>query len=165
MSFDLKVIKVGLAITLLSLILSVGMGIAFGANEELFKNYISKNVELNPQVHDKKSTSKIWRYAQRVHFHAGGIAAYSLALLLIILLSKMKDSYKKLSSTLIGLGTLYPLAWFSIFMLAPHIGRGAAKHHILTESIVYISVGSFVVGFVILLGSLFFDSFNENKQN
>ncbi len=163
MTFDLKVIKIGLAITLLSLIFSVGMGVVFGANEKVFKNYISTNIELNPQVHDKKSESKIWRYAQRAHFHAGGIAAYSLALLLIILFSKMKDSYKKLSSTLIGVGTLYPFAWLTIFMLAPHIGRDAAKHHILTESIVYVSMAGFTVGLVILLGSLFFNSFNTDK--
>ncbi|PLY07035.1 MAG: hypothetical protein C0625_07520 [Arcobacter sp.] len=163
LSVDLKVIKVGLLITLLSLIFSIGMGITFGAKEEVFKNYISKNVAMYPEVHDKKSTAKIWRYAQRAHFHAGGIASYSLALLLIILLSKMKDSYKRLSSTLIGIGTLYPFAWYSIYVMAPIIGRGAAKHHILTESIVYISVGSVIIGTVILFGSLFFNTFNEEK--
>ena len=164
LSINLKVIRIGLLITLLSLMFGIGMGIVFGAKEEIFKNYISKNVAMYPEVHDKKSISKIWRYAQRAHFHAGGIASYSLALLLIILLSQMKDSYKKLSATLIGIGTLYPLSWLLIYIMAPMIGRSAAKHHILTESIVYISVGSFVVGFAILMGSLFFNSFNEENK-
>jgi hypothetical protein len=163
MSFDFKAIKIGLLITLLSLIFSVGIGVVFGANEKVFKDYISKNIEMNQSLHDEQSSSKIWRYAQRSHFHAGGIAAYSLALLLIILFSKMKDSYKKLSSIMIGLGTLYPLSWFVMFLMAPHIGREAAKHNLLTESIVYISMVGFVVGLVILMGSLFFNSFNEEK--
>ena len=164
LNVDLKVIKIGLLITLMSLVFGVGMGIVFGANEKVFKNYISKNIELNPTVHDEKSKSKIWRYAQRAHFHAGGIAAYSLALLLIILLSKMKDSYKRLSSTLIGIGSLYPLAWLIIFLMAPHVGRDAAKHNILTESIVYGTVGAFVIGLGILLASLFLNKFNVEQN-
>ena len=88
-NFDLKVIKIGLLITLLSLIFVIGLGIAFGAKEEVFKNYISEKIQANPTVHDDKSKDKIWRYVQRAHFHSAGIAAYSLALLLIILVSKM----------------------------------------------------------------------------
>ena len=160
---DLKVIKIGLLITLISLIFGVAMGVGFGANEKLFKNYISKNIELNKEVHDDKSQSKIWRYAQRAHFHASGIAAYSLALLLIILFSKMKESNKKLSSTLIGIGSLYPLSWFVMFLMAPHVGRDIAKHNILTESIVYLSVGGFLIGLLMILGSLFFNKFNNEN--
>ncbi|WP_428023382.1 hypothetical protein [Arcobacter sp.] len=163
LSIDLKVIKIGLLITLMSLVFGIGMGIVFGANEDMVKNYISKNIAENPTVHDEKSKAKIWRYAQRAHFHASGIAAYSLALLLIILLSKMKDSMKTLSSIFIGLGTLYPLSWFCMFLLAPIIGRSAAHNHILTESIVYVSVGAFCLGLFMIFASLCFNMFNQKN--
>ena len=163
LNIDLKVIKIGLLITLLSLVFGIGLGIVFGAKEEVFKNYISQNIQENPTVHDDKSKDKICRYVQRAHFHSTGIAAYSLALLLIILVSKMKENAKRLSSTLIGVGTLYSFSWYLMFYLAPTIGRDAAHSHILTESIVYISTGAFLIGLFMIFGSLFFDMFNEEK--
>lgn len=163
LNIDLKVIKIGLLITLLSLVFGIGLGIVFGAKEEVFKNYISQNIQENPTVHDDKSKDKIWRYVQRAHFHSTGIAAYSLALLLIILVSKMKENAKRLSSTLIGVGTLYSFSWYLMFYLAPIIGRDAAHSHILTESIVYISTGAFLIGLFMIFASIFFDMFNEEK--
>lgn len=163
LNIDLKVIKIGLLITLLSLVFGIGLGIVFGAKEEVFKNYISQNIQENPTVHDDKSKDKIWRYVQRAHFHSTGIAAYSLALLLIILVSKMKENAKRLSSTLIGVGTLYSFSWYLMFYLAPTIGRDAAHSHILTESIVYISTGAFLIGLFMIFASIFFDMFNEEK--
>ena len=163
LNIDLKVIKIGLLITLLSLVFGIGLGIVFGAKEEVFKNYISQNIQENPTVHDDKSKDKIWRYVQRAHFHSTGIAAYSLALLLIILVSKMKENAKRLSSTLIGVGTLYSFSWYLMFYLAPTVGRDAAHSHILTESIVYISTGAFLIGLFMIFASIFFDMFNEEK--
>lgn len=163
LDFDLKVIKIGLLITLLSLLFGIGLGIVFGAKEEVFKNYISQNIAANPTLHDEKSKDKIWRYVQRAHFHSTGIAAYSLALLLIILVSKMKTSAKTFSSTFIGIGTLYPLSWYLMFYLAPKIGRDAAHSHILTEGIVYISTGAFLIALYMIFSSIFFNKFNEIK--
>ena len=161
LNIDLKVIRVGLLITLFTLIFGTGLGIVFGAKEEVFKNYISENIQANPTVHDDKSKDKIWRYVQRAHFHSSGIAAYSLALLLIILVSKMKDSMKSFSATMIGVGTLYSFAWYLMFYLAPIIGRDAAHNHILTESIVYISTGAFLIGLFMIFANIFFDMFSQ----
>ena len=163
LNIDLKVIKIGLLITLLSLLFGIGLGIVFGAKEEVFKNYISQNIQANPTLHDDKSKDKIWRYVQRAHFHSAGIASYSLALLLIILVSKMKTNAKSFSSTMIGIGTLYPLSWYLMFYLAPQIGRDAAHNHILTESIVYISTSAFLIGLFMIFSSIFLDKFNEIK--
>ena len=163
LNIDLKVIKIGLLITLLSLLFGIGLGIVFFSNLEVFKNYISQNIQANPTLHDDKSKDKIWRYVQRAHFHSAGIASYSLALLLIILVSKMKTNAKSFSSTMIGIGTLYPLSWYLMFYLAPQIGRDAAHNHILTESIVYISTGAFLIGLFMIFSSIFLDKFNEIK--
>ena len=163
LNIDLKVIKIGLLITLLSLLFGIGLGVVFGAKEEVFKNYISQNIQANPTLHDDKSKDKIWRYVQRAHFHSAGIASYSLALLLIILVSKMKTNAKSFSSTMIGIGTLYPLSWYLMFYLAPQIGRDAAHNHILTESIVYISTSAFLIGLFMIFSSIFLDKFNQIK--
>lgn len=163
LNIDLKVIKVGLLITLFTLIFGTGLGIVFGAKEEVFKNYISENIQANPTVHDDKSKDKIWRYVQRAHFHSSGIAAYSLALLLIILVSKMRNSMKSFSATMIGIGTLYSFSWYTMFYLAPLIGRDAAHSHILTESIVYLSTGAFLIGLFMIISNVFFNLFSEEE--
>ena len=164
LSLDLKVIRVGLLITLFTLIFGTGRGIAFGVKEEVFKSYISENIQANPTVHDEKSKDKIWRYVQRAHFHSSGIAAYSLALLLIILVSKMKNSMKSFSATMIGISTLYSFSWYLMFYLAPLIGRDAAHNHILTESIVYISTGAFFIGLFMVISNIFFDMFSSRED-
>ena len=126
---ELQKVKIGLALVLLGLAFGVGMGISFGVNEDAYKNYIAEQVQAHPQVHDEKSKDKIWRYAQRAHFHATGIAAFSLGLIILVMFSGMKAGLKTVSAILIGLSGFYPLSWLSMFMLAPAIGRDPAHEN------------------------------------
>ncbi len=155
-SVNLYPVRIGLRITLLLLVFGIGMGIAFGIFEDSFKDYIAQGIAANPDLHDQKSSSKIWRYAQRAHFHATGIGAFSLVLILLVLFSNLKDSLKSKTSMLISLIGLYPLAWFTMFWLSPSLGREAAHGHIITEIFTYIGTGGLLLGLVILLGNLFF---------
>lgn len=143
-------IRPGLALVMLTLIFGIVMGIGFGVNENYFKDAIAEGISANPTAHDGKSQAKIWRYAQRAHFHASGIAAFSIGLLLLLGATQLKSTVKKMTSVLIGLGGLYPLSWLSMFILAPAIGRSAAHSHIITETLTYIGVGSLLVGLLIL---------------
>ena len=163
MSVELSNIKAGLAIVLLGLFFSVALGISFGVNEDVYKNYVSDGIAAHPEVHDAKSKDKIWRYAQRTHFHAGGISAFCLGLILLVMFSDMKPQLKRVSSVLIGLGSFYPLAWLSMFFLAPSIGRGAAHEHILTKSLTFIGVGGILLGSFFLLGNLFLGLFKDRN--
>jgi hypothetical protein len=131
------------------------MGISFGVNEDMYKDRIAEQVLANPEVHDAASKDKIWRYAQRAHFHATGIAAFSMGLIILLMFSDMKTGMKKVSSLLIGLGGFYPLAWFSMYILAPTIGRGPAHHHVMTEMFTYVGVGGLVLGALMLFANLF----------
>jgi len=149
-------VRIGLRITLLLLIFGIGMGIAFGVFEDSFKDYIAQGIAANPELHDQKSQSKIWRYAQRAHFHATGIGAFSLVLMLLVLFSSLKDSLKATASVLISLVGLYPLAWFTMFWLSPSLGRSAAHGHIVTELLTYIGTGGLLLGLAILIGNMFF---------
>ena len=161
---DLKPVKFGLGITLLLLVFGIGMGIAFGVAEDGFKDFIAQGIAANPAVHDDNSATKIWRYAQRAHFHATGIGAFSLVLIVLVLLSSLKRSMKTVASTFIGLVGLYPLAWFSMFLLSPALGRSAAHHHIITESLTYIGTGGLLLGLALLLGNLFLGLFQDSQE-
>ena len=157
----MQTVKEGLGLVLLGLAFGVGMGIVFGINEDVFKDYITQGIAANPEVHDAKSAGKIWRYAQRAHFHATGIAGFSLGLLILIMASEMIPGYKKVSSVFLGLGSLYPFSWMAMFVLAPSIGRGPAHDHFLTEICAYTGVGRLVLGGSILCANLFLGFFRE----
>ena len=162
MNIDLSDIKIGLFLVLFGLAFGILMGIGFGANESAFENYIAQGVSAHPEVHDAKSQGKIWRYAQRAHFHANGIAAFSIGLLLLVAASNLNRKMKKTSSILIGLGSLYPLAWLTMFLLSPSLGREAAHGHIVTELFTFTGVVTLVAGFAILSGNLFLGLFSDD---
>ena len=164
MSGELQTVRVGLAIVMLGLFFGIGMGISFGVNEDAYKDFVAEGIAAHPEVHDAKSQDKIWRYAQRAHFHAGGIAAFCLGLIILVVLSDLRSGYKVVSSILIGLGSFYPLAWFSMFFLAPSIGRGPAHEHLLTKLFTFIGTGGILLGSLFLLANLFLGFFREQSS-
>lgn len=164
MNLQLAAIKPGLALVILGLVFGIALGVGFGVNEDAFKDFISNGIAAHPEVHDAKSQDKIWRYAQRAHFHSTGIAAFSIGLLLLTAVSSMGRAARKATSILIGLGFLYPFAWMSMFLLAPSIGRGAAHSHIATELFTYIGVGGLVIGLLVLVGNIFFGFLAESSE-
>lgn len=164
MSTELSIVKAGLAIVLLGLFFNIGLGVTFGVNEDVFKDYVAEGIAAHPELHSETSQDKIWRYAQRAHFHAGGIAAFCLALIILLMYSDLKSPLKKISSILIGLGSFYPLAWLSMFFLSPSIGRGAAHDHLLTELFTYIGVGGLLIGSFLLVANLFLGFFKQNTD-
>jgi len=163
MPTELSAIKVGLAIVLLGLFFSVALGISFGVNEDVYKNYVAEGIAAYPEIHDEKSKDKIWRYAQRTHFHAGGVSTFCLGLIILIMLSDLRRNLKPVTSVLIGLGSFYPLAWLSMFFLAPSIGRGAAHEHILTKLFTFVGVGGILLGSFFLLANLFLGFFKDQE--
>jgi len=165
LNIQLAVIKPGLALVFLGLAFGIGLGAGFGLNEDAFKDFVAEGIVAHPDVHDTKSQDKIWRYAQRAHFHATGIAAFSIGLLLLVFVSDMGQRLKKATSILIGLGFLYPFAWLTMFFLAPSMGRSAAHSHIVTELFTYIGVGGLIVGILILASNIFFGFLTERSKS
>ena len=161
MNEELGIVKAGLAMVLLGLMFGIALGVTFGVNEDGVKGFITEGIAAHPEVHDEKSKTKIWRYAQRAHFHATGISAYSLGLIILVMFSSMKRKIKSATSILIGLSSFYPLSWFVMFLVAPSIGREPAHHHYLTELFTYLGVGGLVTGMLLLIGNLFFGLLGE----
>ena len=162
MNQEIKKVKLGLFLVMLTLVFGISLGAGFGIAEDTVKSYISNGVSAHPTIHDANSNSKIWRYAQRAHFHATGIAAFSIGLIVLVMFSSLKDCWKKYTAILIGVGGLYPLSWFSMFVLAPSIGRNAAHHHIITEVLAYCGVGGLLLGITILSANLFLGMFQND---
>ena len=156
MTIDISAVKAGLAIVLIVLFVNVAMGISFGVNEDAYKDYVAEGVAAHPNLHDEASEEKIWRYAQRTHFHAGGIAAFCLGLIVLVMFSDLTRRLQKVSSILIGLGGVYPLAWLSMFFLAPTIGRDPAHEHILTKLLTFVGIAGLLLGSFFLVANLFF---------
>jgi hypothetical protein len=158
-------IKPGLVLVMLGLLFGIGLGVFFGANEAFFETYIAQGIAAHPELHDAKSAEKIWRYALRAHFHSAGIAAFSIGLLLLVSASSLTQRLKKITSVFVGLGCLYPLAWFSIFILAPNIGRDAARAHPVTELLTYLGTGGLLLGIAILLANIFLGLLGEKHKS
>jgi hypothetical protein len=148
----------------LCLFFSIALGISFGINEDAYKNFVAEGIVAHPDVHDEKSKDKIWRYAQRTHFHAGGVAAFCLGLIILVMFSDLRSGMKRLSSILIGFGSLYPLAWLSMFFLAPSIGRGPAHEHLITKLFTFVGVGGLLVGSFVLLANLYLGLLGEKAR-
>lgn len=158
---NLTSIKAGLALVMLCLLFGIGLGVTFGVNEVFFETYVAQGIAAHPELHNANSPQKIWRYAQRAHFHATGIAAFSIGLLLLVSASSLKQQLKKIVALLIGLGGCYPLSWFTMFVVAPSIGTSAAHAHPVTELLTYVGVGGLLLGLVLLLANLFLGLLSE----
>lgn len=162
---ELRKVKMGLALVILGLFFGVSLGVSFGIGQGTIQYYIHKEVAAHPEVHDENSEHKIWRYVQRAHMHATGISAFSLGLIILVMFSDMKARLKTVSSVLIGLGSFYPLAWFTMFAVAPYIGREQSHEFIVTRIFTYIGVGGLLLGLLILVANLFLGKFRDERYN
>ncbi len=150
MTYDFNAIRIGAILAMLTLIFGIGMGVVFGANEDAVKDYIKEGVAQHAGMHDDQSESKIWRYAQRAHFHATGVGAFALGMIVLAGLSNMSRTLKMTTSVLIGIGSFYALAWLSMFLLSPSMGRGAAHEALLTKAVTSVTVGAMLLGVALL---------------
>ncbi|MBF0624794.1 MAG: hypothetical protein HQL82_08305 [Magnetococcales bacterium] len=150
MANGLESVKLGLLMSMLILLFGIGLGVSFGVNEDGIKGWIDAGIAAHQDKHDSNSSAKIWRFSQRAHFHAMGLGASTLALILAVAMSSMGEWLKQVTSLLIGLGSLYPLSWFTMFLLAPSMGRDEAHHAFLTELWTWVGVGSLLAGLGIL---------------
>jgi hypothetical protein len=157
---DLKPVKIGLALSILTILFCLLLGALFGLNEDMFQNYIHSGIAANPQlfVDAAKEQDKIWRWVQRAHFHAGGIGAFSLGLIIVTTLTSMSELRKKITAALIGLSFFYPVSWFAMFLYAPIIGRTAAHHTFIPELFADIGVGALSLGLLSLIHGVLFPS-------
>lgn len=131
--------KIPFALAILSMAGGVFIAILFGVNEEMFLARIQAGLEKNVKVQQivspeeksakiKAETDKNWRYYQRYHFHATGIGAMMIGMLLFLarLNISAKAFYPPAYLLSIG-GLLYPFVWLFAGIYGPEMGRSEAK--------------------------------------
>jgi hypothetical protein len=121
------------------MISGVFIAILFGANEDMFKNKIQAGLQKNVKIAEILDTaereakisgesSKFWRYYQRFHFHATGIGAMCLSLLLLLAFIPASPKLKNVCAYMIAIGGfLYPFVWLFAALYGPEMGRHEAK--------------------------------------
>ncbi|MFY7993857.1 MAG: hypothetical protein ACOVP4_11230 [Bacteriovoracaceae bacterium] len=131
--------KIPFLLSIVAIIGGVFISILFGADESIFKNRIAQGLEKNIKIQsivdaDKKAEKikseqdKNWRYYQRYHFHANGIASLSLAMLILLAFIKASKKEILVASYMIAVGGfLYPFVWLFAALYGPEIGRDEAK--------------------------------------
>lgn len=155
--------KMPFAITALGMIGGVFVAILFGVNEDFFKNKIDSGLSNNEKLMQIEDTqereakleaeaSKNWRYYQRYHFHATGLGAMALS---VLLLSRHIKAGKKIllaSRFAVSLGgLLYPFIWLFAAIYGPSMGRHEAKE---AFAIFGYMGGLFLLGLILILYSL-----------
>lgn len=151
--------KVPFLLTLLGMAGGVLIAILFGANEEMFKARIEAGLQRNAklqQIADPEQKAaklaseadKSWRYYQRYHFHATGIGAMAIGLLLFLRrVNGAPESVGAAASWLVAIGGfLYPFVWLFAGMYGPEMGRSEAKE---AFAVFGYSGGLFLVGILI----------------
>ena len=139
------------------------IAILFGANESMFEQAIHRGLARNPAVTRiadvnqrnaviKKEAEKSWRYYQRFHFHANGIGAMSVALLLLLSFMEGARLLRLAAAYLISVGgALYPFVWLFAALYGPELGRAVAKERF---AIFGYMGGLFLLGVLAVLGLL-----------
>ncbi len=133
------VFKIPIVLTILSVIGGVLIAIVFGVNENYIKDKIARGLEQNLKVQaitdpaDRSALIKVeaeknWRYYQRYHFHANGIAGMTLALLIFLSFLQLAKIEHLLSSYMLAVGGFcYPFVWLFAGIYGPIMGRTEAK--------------------------------------
>jgi hypothetical protein len=150
----------GLLISFLAIILGTGLGMAFGIYEDQIKDYLLADVKAHPQIHEqtpenlKKQVGDGWRYIQRAHFHAQGLGALGVGIIVILGLSWASVPVKKWLAMATGLGAfLYPFCWLISGLRIASMGKEAAKMSV--DWLAYLSIPLFFGGLVLTLLILF----------
>jgi hypothetical protein len=131
--------KVPFLLAILGMVGGVFIAILFGVNEDIFKDRIqaglAQNVKIQAMAEGPEKSAKIsseseknWRYYQRFHFHATGIGAMMIGLLIFLMFVDAPTKLTATASYLVAVGGfLYPFVWLFAGMYGPEMGRSEAK--------------------------------------
>lgn len=151
----MKVVRIGILLSLFTLLYGFILGGLFGAIEGKIKGHLKDNalavfdtVYKGDSVKMKKITDKSWVYFKRAHLHASGLGAISLAVILLLMFMQSPLILKELTAIALGLGSLgYSLFWMFAALNAPGLGStGAAKEALSFLAIP--SAGMCIVGLI-----------------
>lgn len=132
-------LKIPFSLAILCIVGGVFISILFGLNEDMFINRIHNGLEKNVKIQQivdvptkaakiSSETEKNWRYYQRFHFHATGIGAMMMGLLLFLSQLNAPRRSVTVAAYMVSIGGfLYPFVWLFAGMYGPEMGRSEAK--------------------------------------
>lgn len=154
----IKVVRIGVILSLLTLLFGFILGGLFGAIESKIKGHLKEEAQAvfdtvyeGDSVKMKKITDKSWVYLKRAHFHANGLGAISLAAILLLMFMQTTLILKNITAIFLGLGSFgYSLFWMFAALKAPGLGStGAAKEALSFLAIP--SAGMCIIGLISVL--------------
>lgn len=155
---SIHAMKVGVILSVLTLVFGFGMGIAFGAFEDGMKDGLrEKGMAVLQEKYNGDEAkldgalSKSWTYYKRAHLHANGLGTSALVLILLLSMVSASVNLKKYTALALGLGALgYSVFWYVAGSMAPALGgTGAAKEAL--RWLAWPSSGLCVLGLLMVL--------------
>lgn len=151
----------GLVLAFLAIMFGTVAGMAFGIIEDDIKGHFLSEVKAHPVIHEqtpgniKKQVHDSWRYTQRAHFHAQGLGALGVGIILVLALSPASRAVRKWVSLAVGGGALlYPFCWLIAGLRIASMGKSAAKASV--DWLAFISIPMFFGGMMLTLLILIF---------
>ncbi|CAM2958404.1 hypothetical protein [Vibrio rarus] len=134
----IKPIKIGVLLSLLTILFGYGLGCIFGAANSSMKAYFHEQVYVvhasNFTTEKDKDTafSKAKDYIKRAHLHSAAMGTASLATIFALGFCSISDRKKTIVSTITGLGAAgYGVfVWTLMAFVTPMIGKSAAHETI-----------------------------------
>lgn len=155
----LRVVRFGLAFSLLTVLFGYGLGGAFGAQEDRIKGHLKAEGQAALElIYDgdttkmNKTVKKSWTYFKRAHLHANGMGTTALVLCLLLAALDQRERLRAITATLLGLGSLgYGVFWLAAGLRAPGLGStGAAK--LSLEWLAVPAAGASLIGVALTIG-------------
>ena len=170
MTMDLNHLRIGLVLSLITLLFGFSLGGAFGAFEDNIKGSLQASAEaVKDSVYSGdeaamgKITSKAWTYYKRAHLHANGLGTTTLVLILLLATFPAAVMVRRAVSLALGAGALgYSSFWLFAARRAPALG----STHDAKESLSWLAIpsaGMLLLGLVAVL-ALFVMHHMKNKD-
>ena len=167
---ELKYIRYGIVLALLSILFGGLLGLSFGCCEDSIKSLLKEkaaNVLIEKYAGKQELADKVikksWVYIKRAHFHSQTMGIISIVFSLLVAWLKFPPKLQFGISFFSGFGSLgYGFFWLSAALLAPGLGStGAAKDSV--ELLAQGSAGPFFISCVGLFGFLIYKMFVKNE--
>lgn len=169
---DLVDLRIGIVLSLITLLFGFGLGGAFGAFEDKIKGSLASSaMAVKDSVYNGdeaamgKVTSKAWTYMKRAHMHANGIGTSSLVLILLLAAVPASMTIRRCVAAGLGAGALgYSSFWLFAARRAPALG----STHDAKESLSWLAVpsaGLLLVGLIAVLVLFAIHAFSQAKNS
>ncbi len=143
---DVGHLRIGIVLSLITLLFGFGLGGSFGAFEDRIKDSLHQSaMAVKDSVYDGdeaamgKVTSKAWTYMKRAHLHANGLGTSSLVLILLLATVPASTTIRRFVAGALGAGALgYSSFWLFAARRAPAMG----STHDAKESLSWLAVPS-----------------------